>query len=70
MVFFDFEGPVLYNPDQDVKDHTIIFSGGLYHIFYIVANERSFGHATSPDLIRWTFHEPVLHRGAARRLGC
>lgn len=63
MVFFDFEGPVLYNPDQDVKDHTIIFRDGLYHIFYIVANERSFGHATSPDLIRWTFHEPVLHRG-------
>ena len=63
MVFFDFEGPVLYNPAQDVKDHTIVIADGVYHIFYIVANERSFGHATSTDLIRWTFHEPVLHRG-------
>ncbi len=63
MVFFDFEGPVLYNPDQDVKDHTIVMADGVYHIFYIVANERTFGHATSTDLVRWTFHEPVLSRG-------
>lgn len=33
MVFFDFEGPVLYNPAQDVKDHTIIIVDGVYHIF-------------------------------------
>ena len=63
MVFFDFEGPILYNPDQDMKDHTIVIVDGVYHIFYIVANERNFGHATSTDLVRWTFHEPVLSRG-------
>ncbi len=63
MVSFDFEGPVLYNPGQDVKDHTIVIADGVYHVFYIVANERNFGHATSTDLIRWTFHEPVLYRG-------
>jgi hypothetical protein len=63
MAFFDFEGPVMYNPDQDVKDHSIIIVDGVYHIFYIVANERNFGHATSTDLCRWTFHEPVLYKG-------
>ncbi len=63
MVTFDFEGPVLYNPDQDVKDHTIVIVDGVFHIFYIVANERNFGHATSPDLVHWTFHEPVLSKG-------
>ncbi len=63
MAFFDFEGPVMYNPDQDVKDHTIVIVDGVYHIFYIVTNEKNFGHATSADLIRWTFHEPVLSRG-------
>jgi hypothetical protein len=36
---------------------------GVFHIFYIVANERNFGHATSTDLVRWTFHEPVLSKG-------
>ena len=63
MEFFDFEGPVLYNPDQDVKDHSIVIVDGVYHIFYIVANEKHFGHATSTDFSRWTFHEPVLSRG-------
>jgi predicted GH43/DUF377 family glycosyl hydrolase len=63
MAHFDFEGPVMYNPDQDVKDHSLIFVDDIYHIFYIVANERNFGHATSTDLVHWTFHEPVLHKG-------
>jgi len=63
MAYFDFEGPVLYNPDQDVKDHSIVIVDGVFHIFYIVANEKNFGHATSTDLVRWTFHEPVLERG-------
>jgi hypothetical protein len=63
MAHFDFEGPVLYNPAQNVKDHSIVIVDGVFHIFYIVANERNFGHATSTDLVHWTFHEPVLERG-------
>jgi hypothetical protein len=65
MLDIDFEGPVLYNPEQDTKDHSIVIEDGLFHIFYIVANQRNFGHATSRDLIRWEFHEPVLYKGEA-----
>ncbi len=53
----------MYNPDQDVKDHSLIIVDGVYHMFYIVANERNFGHATSMTLSTGPFPEPVLYKG-------
>lgn len=63
MAYFDFEGPVLYHPDEIVKDHSVILEDGVFHVFYICYSERAFGHATSPDLRHWTLHGPLLYRG-------
>lgn len=62
-VSFDFEGPVFFEPGILVKDHALIHRDGLYHIFYIRGDEKTFGHATSPDLRHWTLLEPVLQAG-------
>lgn len=62
-VTFDFEGMVFVHPDTTIKDHSLIFTDGMFHIFYIMGDQTSFGHATSPDLRRWTILEPVLKAG-------
>lgn len=59
-----YTAPPHYRP----KDFTIIKKDGVYHLFYIRhsdllppwATEVDFGHASSPDLYRWTNHPPVL----------
>ncbi|MCD6379741.1 family 43 glycosylhydrolase [bacterium] len=57
----DFEGPVFEDPGYLVKDHSLIKDGnGLFHLFYIRGNAKSFGHATSTDLIHWTIQKPVI----------
>jgi len=62
-VSFDFEQPVLFDRGYVMKDHSIVYRNGLYHIFYIRGDEKSFGHASSPDLKHWTFHDTVLYTG-------
>ncbi len=62
-VTFDFEQPVLMDPGYVIKDHSIVYRGGRYHIFYIRGDQRSFGHASSPDLKHWALHETVLYTG-------
>lgn len=69
-VLFDFELPALVLPGHTVKDHTVVRTADRFHVFGIhnrlgddgvpVERARSFFHATSPDLRRWTFHEPVV----------
>jgi len=59
-----FLAPVHYRP----KDFTLVKKDGVYHLFYIRHNdllppwatEVDFGHATSPDLYRWTHQPEVL----------
>jgi len=58
--------------DYDVKckDHALILSDGIYHLFYIQSFpyagpggsdlEQWFGHATSPDLRSWTRRDSIL----------
>ncbi|MBN1164151.1 MAG: family 43 glycosylhydrolase [Candidatus Krumholzibacteriota bacterium] len=60
---FDFEGPVLHRPGMLIKDHSLIKQEGLFHIFFITGEGREFGHATSPDLRRWTILETPLSAG-------
>jgi len=62
-VTFDFEQPVLIDPGYTIKDHSLVYRDGRYHIFYIRGDQRSFGHASSLDLKHWTFHETVLYTG-------
>ena len=62
-VFHDFEQAVLYDPGYEIKDHTIIYRRGLYHMFYIRGDQTSFGHASSPNLKHWTIHDTVLYTG-------
>jgi hypothetical protein len=60
---FDFEQPILVDWGYPVKDHSLVYRNGVYHIFYIRGDETSFGHASSPDLKHWTFHDTVLYTG-------
>ena len=56
--------PEPYRP----KDFSLVKKDGVYHLFYIRNNvyvtqaetEKSFGHATSPDLYYWTQRDTVL----------
>lgn len=63
MCRFDFEGPVLYHPGKRIKDHSVVLEGGVFHVFYIIEDDRAFGHAVSTDLRHWTILEPVLEAG-------
>jgi len=57
---------VYYRPGEIVKAHSLILVDGTFHLYFIVvANlyERSFGHATSPDLRHWTRQPDVLFAG-------
>ncbi len=57
----DFEGAVFQDHGYVIKDHSLIKDGeGLFHLFYIRGDTKSFGHATSPDLIHWTIHNQVI----------
>jgi hypothetical protein len=62
-VSFDFEQPVLIDPGYIIKDHSLIYRNGLFHVFYIRGDETSFGHASSSDLKHWKLHDTVLHTG-------
>ncbi|MDD4857421.1 MAG: family 43 glycosylhydrolase, partial [Candidatus Krumholzibacteria bacterium] len=62
-VAFDFEGPVFYEPEKIVKDHSLILVGDTFHLYFMTPDQRSFGHATSLDLRHWTTHGDVLHAG-------
>jgi len=65
-VAYDFEGPVYHRPGEIVKDHSLIRIGDTYHLYFIVVGtrgEKSFGHATSPDLRHWTRLPDVLFAG-------
>lgn len=65
-VAYDFEGPVYYRPGEIVKDHSLILVDGTFHLFFIVVKstgEKSFGHATSPDLRIWARQPDVLFAG-------
>jgi hypothetical protein len=68
LVHFDFEERFFSDPIAMVADHAIVQKDSLFHLFYTrgpvnstaPALQTSIGHATSPDLIRWTIHPPVL----------
>ncbi len=62
-VAFDFEGPVFYEPGEIVKDHALILVNDTFHLYYITTSQRSFGHATSSDLRRWTRRPDALRAG-------
>ena len=65
-VAYDFEGPVYHRPGEIVKDHSLILVDGMYHLYFIVVGsrgEKSFGHATSPDLRHWARKPDVLFAG-------
>jgi hypothetical protein len=65
-VAYDFEGPVYYRPGEIVKDHSLIRVDDTFHLYFIVVGingEKSFGHATSPDLRHWTRQPDVLFAG-------
>lgn len=66
---FDFDQRYFIQPGFIVKDHTTVRAAdGTTHLFYIKADEtlpesqraKALGHATSPDLIHWTFHPDVI----------
>lgn len=66
MVAYDFEGPVYYRPGEIVKDHSLIRIDDTFHLYFIVVGingEKSFGHATSPNLRHWTRQPDVLFAG-------
>lgn len=60
---FDFERPVFWEAGYSVKDHSLIEVEGVFHLYYIRGDETTFGYASSPDLIHWTIHDPVLEAG-------
>lgn len=60
---YDFEQPTFVEPGVVVKDHSLIKKDGIFHIFYIRGNQKTFGHATSEDLEHWTILDPVLSAG-------
>ncbi len=71
-MLLDFEQRIFAEEDSTyIKDHTLVYFHGQYHIFYIVGNkgegwgdpgnEVDFGHASSPDLIHWTQHPRILN---------
>jgi hypothetical protein len=62
-VSYDFEGPVYYRPGELVKDHSLILIDGTFHLYFITTGEKTFGHATSPDLRHWTRQPDVLAAG-------
>ncbi len=56
--------------------HGIVHADGIYHLFmqYVPTAtawqaDLSWGHATSPDLVHWTEHEPAL-KPLADEVGC
>jgi hypothetical protein len=64
MASFDFEGPVLYHEGKHTKDHSIVYTDGTFHLFYIIGNDRTIGYANSTDLRHWEIsEEPVLEPG-------
>jgi hypothetical protein len=70
LVDFDFEQRVVLEPGAYIKDHSLVFRDGAYHLYYTVGNEGEgwgqagneidFGHATSHDLVHWTFEPRIL----------
>jgi predicted GH43/DUF377 family glycosyl hydrolase len=66
---FDFDQRYFIQPGFIVKDHTTVrATDGTTHLFYIKADEtlpesqraKALGHATTTDLIHWTFHPDVI----------
>jgi len=66
---YDFDQRYFIHPGYIVKDHaTVRAPDGTTHLFYIKADEtlpegeraKTLGHATTPDLIHWTFHPDVI----------
>ncbi|MDP6418487.1 MAG: FlgD immunoglobulin-like domain containing protein [Candidatus Krumholzibacteria bacterium] len=71
LLSFEFEQPFyLEEIGVQVKDHSVVYHEGLYHVFFIqsylpepgdwLRAEKWFGHITSPDLMHWTHHDPIL----------
>jgi len=70
-ILMDFEQAYYVERDSvQVKDHAVVFQGGLYHVFFIqslpqepgeyMRTERWLGHITSPDLRHWTHQDSIL----------
>ncbi len=70
LVRFDFEQRFVVEPGAYIKDHSLVFRDDLYHLYYTVGvegegwgqpgNEIDFGHATSSDLVHWTYEPRIL----------
>ncbi len=60
---------MLYHPrDKGMWDSWVLHHDGTFHLYYVQYIEREtlwshIGHATSPDLLRWTEQEPALLAG-------
>jgi len=54
--------PVFYTHPTGVKDFALVFTGSEYHIFHITHDggiATKFGHATSTDLLSWTYQPSI-----------
>jgi len=63
LLTIDFEGPVFEDPGFLVKDHSLIYQDGVFHLFYIRGDQTAFGHASSTDLTHWQIHDTVMETG-------
>ncbi len=62
---FDFEQPYFSEPGQNVLDHCVVQTDGLYHLFYLRGNPAvNIGHATTTDFTHWHLEPPVMSSGS------
>ncbi|UCG53174.1 MAG: family 43 glycosylhydrolase [Candidatus Latescibacterota bacterium] len=62
LVEFDFEQKFFTEFGLEVKDHSLIRVGSVYHLYYLRGSPAvDIGHATSTDLIHWQLEDPVLY---------
>lgn len=65
----DFEQPAFIERGHRIKDHSFVYTAGRFHLFYTrgelgEGSDPSLGHASSPDLRRWSLHAPGPSVGA------
>ena len=62
LVKFEFEQKFFTEFGTQVKDHSVVRVGSVYHLFYLRgAPAIDVGHAVSTDLLQWEQLDPVLY---------
>jgi hypothetical protein len=62
-VRYDFEQPVFFKPGETVKDHSLIYVDGVFHLYYTTGTGRSLGAAASVDLLHWLPQGDAIEAG-------